>query len=94
MPHYTAWVNCLRCGLNAILFWVSLLLSILVFSTDSVLDPKTGHVKWYEKNYEQRQVLTTVRVCALRPALAACCSSAVHMARPRRRSQRPARALS
>ena len=34
VPHYIAWVNCLRGGLNAVLTWVSLILCIMVWTVD------------------------------------------------------------
>lgn len=63
VPNYTAWVNCLRCGLYAIMFWVSLILCALTWSTDGHIDKKTGHMHWDEHNKEQRQLLTTVSNC-------------------------------
>lgn len=66
VPNYTAWVNCLRCGLYAILVWVTALLCALVYNTDGHLDIKSGHYKWDEKNDSERQMYTTVRSPAAR----------------------------
>lgn len=42
VPHYTAWVNCLRGALNAVLTWVSLVLCVLVWTVD--MGSKGEHV--------------------------------------------------
>jgi hypothetical protein len=57
VPHYTAWVNCLRGGLNGILAWVSLMVCII---THSVVweEDEYGHPHW--EQWGIRFTLTTV----------------------------------
>jgi hypothetical protein len=51
LPHYVAWVNCLRCALTAVLAWSALLLFALVLVTNGHVEehPMALHSKVYIK---------------------------------------------
>ena len=60
-PHLSAWINCLRAGLNAILAWISVTLMAVTFSVSWIPDDASGshsHFTWTP--WRTRQIWTMV----------------------------------
>jgi hypothetical protein len=94
VPHYVAWVNVLRGGLNAVLAWVALMACILTYTVHWEYDDK-HHPHWDKDDYRHTMTVVSshsnaaalVKIMVnhrllffwLKPAAAlSCCASSSH----------------